>query len=249
MRIAGILLLSVLCASLNAQSDSLRKKSRIHFGITTSASYQIAVNGKKAETNLGDFAFKGYMQPSIGLAMMYEQDSTEYAMVAVSASRLSYTLGSQNILNDSGNTYDIFNRFDVFMNNYSLSASYNRRLAQMNPYNSLYLEAGMALHYIQEYNTLRVDDSIVGPYTVATSLETVKKNYFLPSAYLGLNAQLRTAESKTRFIVGLGSSIFLDNLSEVKYSASYSQPSETISYSFRWAPVLMMTRISVAVVF
>jgi hypothetical protein len=66
---------------------------------------------------------------------------------------------------------------------------------------------------------------------------------------LGLNAQLRTAESKTRFIVGLGSSIFLDNLSEVKYSASYTQPSETISYSFRWAPVLMMTRVSVAVVF
>ena len=248
-----LITLSVLSSLLlSAQQDSLskqRKSSKLKIGIHTSASYQVAVNGLKADTDLGNFAFKGYLQPSVGLALVYLSDSTEFATITLNAARLSYTLGSKNIISSNGNDYEITNRFDVFMNNYSLTASYNRRIAQPSQQNTISIEAGMGLHYLSEYSTLRMDDSLAGPYTVTTSLETHKKNYFLPSATLGFNMLLRPTENKAHFIFGINSTLFLDNLSEVRYYATYSENNSQLSYSFRWAPVLLMPRVSVMVVF
>lgn len=247
--ITALFALSALVSNALTSDSANAKKKKILVGIHTSASYQVAVNGLKADTDLGNFAFKGYLQPSVGLALVYLSDSTEFATITLNAARLSYTLGSKNIISSNGNDYEITNRFDVFMNNYSLTASYNRRIAQPSTQNTISIETGMGLHYISEYSTLRMDDSLAGPYTVTTSLETHKKNYFLPSATLGFNMLLRPTENKAHFIFGINSTLFLDNLSEVRYYATYSETNWQLSYSFRWAPVLLMPRVSVMVVF
>jgi hypothetical protein len=46
---------------------------------------------------------------------------------------------------------------------------------------------------------------------VTTTLETHKKNYFLPSATLGFNMLLRPTENKAHFISGLIQHCFLNN--------------------------------------
>jgi hypothetical protein len=240
------LLIGVLALSaVHAQP----KQKRIYFGVSTSASYQIAANGSKAITNLGNFGFKGYIQPEIGLALKYQQDSTEFAIVAVSASKMAYTLSANTILQNGLSSYSAVDRFDIFMNQYSMKLSYHRCIAHTSPAFSFNVEAGIGLHYFRTYETMTTDDTLIGPYSVVSTLEVEKENYFLPSVEVGLNMLVKPVTSKAQVIFGLRTDLYLDNFSEVNYTSTYTNGTAVSNNHFRWAPTLLVPEIYAAVFF
>ncbi len=249
MKFILVVATSLLSFTLNAQADSLRKPSKLRFGVYSSASYQFAVNGNKAQTNLRNFAFKGYLQPEIGLGIKYEQDSSEFAFVSVSTSQLAFTLASKNILEDASATYEIFNRFDIYMNKIALELSYHKRIAQIDQRYSFSLECGVGIHYFNVYNTLKSDDTLVGPYTVSSQLILDKTKYFLPSAEIGISMLVRPVLYKAQVMVGIRAQLYLDNFPQVSYSSHYLNALTLYDYDFRWSPVLMEPKIYAAVMF
>ncbi|HTF02687.1 MAG TPA: hypothetical protein VK826_01645 [Bacteroidia bacterium] len=243
MKFLAAIVFVLLFTVLHAQVPS--KKLRL--GIFSSASYQVAVNGQKAATNLGNFGFKGYTQPSIGIGVKYEQDSTEFAIVNFSASNLVYSLGSANIIYDGNNSYDIINSFDIFLHQYALEASYHRRFAQIDSRYSFSLECGAGLHYMRLYGALKSDDTLAGPYHISSQLQIGKANFFVPSAEIGISMLVRPVLYKAHVLVGLNCNLFLSEFSEVNYTAKYDDGNSAINYYFRWSPVLLVPKIYAAV--
>ncbi len=244
---ATIAFMLLVFTSMPAQ-DSLRRPRRITPIVFSSVSYQVALNGNKAVTDLGNFGFKGYVQPEIGLGLKYQQDSTEFATVALSATRFVFTLASDNRLSDTAN-YAIMNRMDIYMNNYALTTAYHRRLTHKSQSHYFSLELGAGVHLIQWFGTAHTDNGQVGPYAVTVSVNTPKKIYALPTASAGLNCTLISEEHRTNFLFGLNSELYLDNFWEVQYSAQYVSTNTTLNYSFRWAPVILAPKIYVMAMF
>lgn len=244
--IAAALLLS---SGLFAQKDSARHVRRIHPLVFSSVSYQLAVNGGKADTDLGNFAFKGYVQPELGIGFRYQQDTMEFATVTASATRFVFTLASANIIYDSGNEYPITNRVDVYMNNYAFAANYHRRITRKNPSHYFSFECGAGLHVIQWYGTVRTDDTQVGPYAATHRVNTPKKFYALPSTQVGLNFSLVSKEHKTSFLIGAQSELYLAKFNTINYTATYESANNTLYYHLRWSPVIMVPKVYVMAMF
>jgi len=245
MKVFSLFLGVFALCTLQAQN----KQKRIYFGPATSASYQITVNGAKAETNLGNFGFKGYVQPEIGLAFKYQQDSTEFALVSISASKIAYTLSANTILRNGLSNYAATDRFDVFMNQFSMKLSYHRSIAHISPAFSFNLEAGIGLHYLRTYETMTSEDTIISPYTIVHSLDIEKGNFFLPSLEVGMNMLVKPMTSKAQVIFGLRSNLYLDNFSEVSYTSTYTNGTAVSNNHFRWAPTLLVPEVYAAVLF
>lgn len=249
MRNAAVtFLLSLVFTSAYAQ-DSLRKPRRVTPIVFSAVSYQLAVNGHKAETDLGNFAFKGYVQPEIGLGIKYQQDTTEFATVGISATRYVFTLASNNVLHDNGNEYPVSNRVDIYMNNFALTTAYHRRITHKSQTHFLSLELGAGAHFIQWYGTVRTDDTQIGPYAATHSVNTPNKFYALPTAIVGLNCSILSREHKTNFLFGINSELYLANFDEIQYSARYTSANSTLNYSFRWAPMILAPRVYVMAMF
>lgn len=239
--------LCLLSLNLSAQ-DSIRKPRKFRIGAYSSASYQVAMNGNTADTDLGNFAFKGYVQPEIGLGMRYQQDSSEFALITLSAARLTLTLASSNIIDDGGNEYPITNHIDVYMNNYSLETSYHRRISKTHKRHYCSMEFGVGVHYLQWYGTSTSIDTVAGPYHITRSVE-FKDNFALPSAMLGFNTTIKSKEHKTDFIFGIRSQLFLGKFPEINYEAQYTSPSNTLNYYFRWEAMILVPKFYVMAVF
>lgn len=249
MKFPLLALVVFITTSIAAQTpDSTRKPRKVRIGAYSSASYQVAVNGNSASTNLGNFAFKGYVQPEIGLGVRYQQDSTEFATVTLSASRLVLTLASSNVIFDNGNEYPITNRIDVYMNNYSLEAAYHRRISKTKGRHFWSLECGAGVHVLQWYSAGTSIDTVAGPYKITRSINSGNP-YVLPSAMLGINTTILSAEHKNEFIIGLRGQLYLGKFSEIKYEANYTSPDNTLNYYFRWSPVILTPKVYVMLVF
>jgi hypothetical protein len=238
-----------LTGTICAQKDTLRKTRRVTPIVFSGISYQLAVNGNKAETDLGNFGFKGYVQPEIGLGIKYQQDTTEFATVGLSATRFVFTLASANILYDNGNEYPIVNRMDIYMNNFALTTAYHRRLTHKSQSHFWSLEVGAGVHFIQWYGTVRTDDTQVGPYAATHAVNTPKNFYALPSTSVGLNCSLLSREHKTSFLFGINSEMYLAKFDEIQYSARYASANTTLNYSFRWAPMILAPKVYVMAMF
>jgi hypothetical protein len=221
----------------------------MHPLVFSSVSYQLAMNGNKADTDLGNFGFKGYVQPEIGFGFRYQQDTMEFATVTASATRFVFTLASANVLYDNGNAYPITNRVDVYMNNYAFAASYHRRLTRKNPKRYFSFECGVGLHVIQWYGTVRTDDTQIGPYTATHKVNTPKELYALPSTHAGLNFALVSSEHKTNFLIGLQSELYLAKFNEINYTAEYASANSTLNYHLRWSPVILVPKVYVMAMF
>lgn len=243
---ASALFLSI---GLFSQSDSLRKVRRVHPLVFSSVSYQLAVNGGKADTDLGNFGFKGYVQPEIGIGFRYQQDTMEFATVALSATRFVFTLASSNVIYDSGNEYPITNRVDLYMNNYAFTTAYHRRFTHKNPKHYFSFEAGVGVHVIQWYGTVRTDDTQIGPYSATHSVNTPKKFYALPSSQIGLNFSLVSSEHKTSFLFGVQSELYLGKFNGINYTAQYRSANNTLNYHLRWSPVILAPKVYVMAMF
>jgi hypothetical protein len=241
-------LLSLVYSNVQSQ-DTLRKPRRVTPIIFSAVSYQLAVNGGKADSNLGNFGFKGYIQPQIGLGLKYQQDSTEFATVGLSATRFVFTLASSNVLYDNGNEYPIVNRVDVYMNNYALTTAYHRRLTHKSRTHFFSLELGAGVHLIHWYGTVHSDETTVGPYSVVHAVNTPKRLYALPTASAGLNCVLVSRESKTNFLIGINSELYLDNFWPVNYNVDYQSSSTLLQYHFSWAPVILAPKVYVMAMF
>lgn len=207
------------------------------------------MNGSKAETDLGNFGFTGFLQPELGLGVRYQQDSSEFALVTLSVSRLGFTLSSANILHDNGTDYPIYNRLDLLMNNYSLETSYSRRITKDKRNRYLSFECGAGIHLLQWYGVTHSADTAVGPYSITRTINSAKDVYALPSAQIGLNCFINSTEHKTQFLIGVRSQLYLAKFSEIRYSVSYTSPNNTLNYYFRWSPVIMTPKIYVMAVF
>lgn len=207
------------------------------------------MNGKTADTDLGNFGFTGYLQPELGLGIRYQQDSTEFALVTLSVARLGFTLSSANIIHDNGNDYPIYNRLDVMLNNYSLETSYHRRITKDKRNHYFSLECGAGIHVIQYYDVAHSTDTAAGPYMISRVIDPGKELYALPSAQIGLNCFFRSDDHKTEYLVGIRSQLYLAKFSELKYSVSYASPNTTLNYYFRWSPVLLTPKVYVMAVF
>lgn len=239
--------LAVLIATLAiAQPDSTRKPQRVRIGAYTGASYQFAINGTKANTNLGNFGFKGYLQPEIGLGIRYQQDTTEFATVILSASRLQFTLASSNIIFASGNEYPIENRIDVDVNVYSMEAAYHRRISKKRNYWSL--EAGAGIHVLSWYGATLSEDTVAGPYSVSRSINS-PSTFALPSVSLGFNYCVKNRDNKMEYIIGTHDQLYLGKFREIDYEVQYASGNQTLAYYFKWSPVLLMPKVYVMVVF
>ncbi len=249
MRLATItFLFSLVFGALHGQ-DTLRKPRRVTPIVFSGVSYQFAINGKQAETDLGNFAFKSYAQPEIGLGIKYQQDTAEFATVGISATRYVFTLASNNVLYDNGNEYPISNRLDIYMNNFALNTTYHRRLTHKSPTHYLSLELGAGVHVIQWYGTVRTEDTQVGPYAATHTVHTPKEIYALPSTTLGLNCSLLSREHKTNFLFGINSTLYLGKFDEIEYNARYTSANTTLNYSLRWAPMILAPRVYVMAMF
>lgn len=242
-------LLPIIALLLQLTGNAQSPVQKIRFGLISSLSYQFAMNGSKAESNMGNMGFKSYIQPEIGLSLKYEQDSTEFALVSVSASRMAYTLSGKNILINGSASYDVYNRFDVYTNNYSMELSYHKRIGQFGPNTRISLECGVGVHYIQRYDQSVSDDTLLGPYAITTLLEFEKDKYFLPSAELGLSMLVKPVTYKAQVLFGLRCNLFLDNFSAINYSSHYSDGTTQHNYDFRWAPTLLVPKVYAAVLF
>jgi hypothetical protein len=240
---------AIVCVLLSTVLAAQESPKKLRLGIFSSASYQVAVNGMKAETNLGNFGFKGYMQPSVGIGVKYEQDSTEFAIIHFSVSNLVYSLGSENIIYDGTNSYNISNSFDIFLHQYALEMSYHRRFAQIDSRYSFSLECGAGLHYMNLYSALKSDDTLAGPYHISSQLQIDKADFFVPSAEIGISMLVRPVMYKAHVLVGLNCNLFLSEFSEVNYTAKYDDGNAAINYYFRWSPVLLVPKIYAAVLF
>lgn len=244
-----LFLLGLIAFDVLSAQDSLRKPRRVSPMIFSSLSYQIAVNGSSADSDLGNFGFKGYVQPELGIGIRYQQDSIEFATVGLSATRFVFTMGSENVLYDNGNEYPIHNRVDIYMNNYALTTGYHRRISHKSATHFFSLECGAGVHLIQWYGTVHSDDTEVGPYTATHAVNVPKKYYALPTAHAGLNCSLISTEHKTNFLFGVQSELYLAKFDEVKYSVQYTSPNSTLNYHFRWSPMILIPKVYVMAMF
>lgn len=242
-------MLLTLSVAADAQQDSARRVRRIRPCVFSSVSYQFAVNGNSADTDLGNFGFKGYIQPEIGFGICYQQDSVEFATIGLSATRFVFTLASANHIIDNGNDYPITNRVDIYMNNYALTAGYHRRITHKNPSHYFSLECGTGIHLIQWYGTVHSDDQQVGPYMVTHTVSRPEKLYTLPSARIGLSCSLIPSGHSTNFLVGVQTELYLGKFNEVNYSVRYASSSSTLDYHFRWSPVVLAPKVYVMALF
>jgi hypothetical protein len=244
-----LLWFGLLAGSTLVAQDSIPKHRNVHLGVYSTLSYQVAMNGKAAKTDMGNFGFTGYLQPELGLGIRYQQDSTEFALVTLSVARLGFTLSSGNVIHDNGTDYPIYNRLDVMLNNYSLETSYHRRITKDKRNRYFSLECGAGIHIIQYYGVANSLDTAVGPYTISRTIDPGKELYALPSAQLGLNCFFRSSEHKTEYLIGIRSQLYLAKFSQLNYSVQYTSPNTTLYYYFRWSPVILTPKIYVMAVF
>lgn len=243
--------LALFTLSLPAQKqDSIpRKPHKVRFGFYSSGSYQITVNGNDVQTNLGNAAFKGYFQAGFGIGIRYQQDSTEFALVTASIGFINYTLSSQNIIEDNGNSYNILNHYDMSNFNAGLEASYHRRVAPVGMYDYLSLEAGAGIHMIDWAGATYSGDTAVGPYSITRTLESDRNPYFIPSAQIGMDLTVRNPLHKTEFVFGLRAQMYLAKFAEVQFDMHYTNTNTTLNYYIHYAPELFTPKAYVMVVF
>jgi hypothetical protein len=244
-----LLIVSCTVASAQARTDTARRERNIRPCVFSSLSYQLAVNGSEADSDLGNFGFKGYVQPEIGLGLKYQQDSTEFAIVGLSATRFVFSLASQNRLIDNGTEYPVSNRVDVYMNNYALSTTYHRRLTYKKPAYYFAFEAGVGVHLLQWYGTVHSDDVQVGPYYATHKVSAPKDLYALPSATIGLNCVMISDQRKSNFVFGVTADMYLGKFNEINYQVQYTSPTETLNQHFRWSPVILAPKVYVMALF
>lgn len=242
-------LLCFLTLTLHAQQDTTKKERRVRFGLYSSLSYQFTVNPNGAHTNLGNVAFKGYLQPGIGLGVRYQQDSSEFALITASAAFLAYTIGTKNIIYDNGNSYEIVNRYDFNISNFALEGSYHKRLGKLSANTTLAWECGAGLHVLYWAGATYSGDTAVGPYTITRQLESRRDYYVMPSAQLGLDMTIKSPSHRTEYIIGLRSQIYLSQFAEVRYDIQYTSPNTTLNYHIRYSPVILTPKAYVMVVF
>lgn len=244
-----VLLLFAVTTFAHAQTDTARKFHRVRFGLYSSLSYQFILNGNDAQTNMGNVAFKGRLNPSIGIGIRYQQDSTEYALVTASAAFLDYSVSAINTLTDNTGSYELVHRYGMAIANFSLEASYHHRLKTFSPRTSLGFECGAGIHVLNWAGAVYACDSAVGPYTLTCTFESNRNYHAIPSAQLGLNLNLKSFSHRTEYIFGLRSQLYLAKFSEVQYDLQYTSPSQTVNYYFHYAPVILTPKAYVMVVF
>jgi hypothetical protein len=230
--------------------DSLRRSHRnIHFGLFTTASYPFALNGNNISTNLGNVAFKGQLNPGIGLGIRYQQDSSEFALVTAGVQFLAYTASTSNIIFDNGNEYKIVNNYSMSITNVALEASYHKRISKFGQFGYLSFETGAGVHLLNWAGALYSADTAIGPYTITRQLESYRNYYVMPSAQIGLDVTVRPPAHNMQYIIGLQSQLYIAKFAEVRYDIQYTSPNNTLNYYFHWSPVILTPKLFMMVVF
>ena len=235
--------------ALSAQTDSTQRFRKVRMGVFTAISHQVAVNGGEADTDMGNFGFKGYLQPELGIALRYQQDSSEFGLLTISASRLNFSVANVNTLLANGNSYPVINRMDIFLSNYAANVSYHKRITRKSPRRYLSLETGIGIHVMNCETAAISSDTAVGPYSISRTLNYQQSVFALPSAELGLNLTLVPEQAATEFTFGLRGEVYLGKSPEITYHSYYTRPADSFSYYFRWSPMLLTPKLYVLAVF